>query len=201
LNFDIGSSRIAVRNIEDIAINSEDEVLEKILERLGHGGIIYARSSEEAEKIYERLKDKFRIGIVTAKSKKDFELFTEGEIDHLVGIAYYYGTLVRGLDPPERIRFAVFIGSPAFRVKIEDIDKLSPNMLKVLAMLYRDEEIEKIITNLDKHSEIYERLKELLKKVMREKKPEARDVVLKEGGIIFPDVRTYIQGTTKRSLT
>jgi len=108
LNFDVGTSTHAVRNIEDIAINSEDiELLCDILKKMGTGGIIYARSTEEAEKLYEILKEKnLKIGIVTAGKKKDYELFEKGEIDYLVGTAYYYGTLVRGLDLPERIRFA-----------------------------------------------------------------------------------------------
>lgn len=201
LNFDIGSSRIAVRNIEDVAVNSENpEIMAEILRKLGHGGIIYARSAGEAERIYNSLKDKFRIGIVTATKKKDYERFVNGEIDHLVGTAYYYGTLVRGLDLPERIRFAVFVGCPSFRIRIEDIDRIKPAMLRVLGMLYRHTpEIERILPKLDRQTEFYEELKALLKKVMKEHKPKAKDVVLRESEVIFPDVRTYIQGSGRTS--
>ncbi len=198
LNFDIGSSRITVRNVEDVAVNDESaEMIAAILKKLGTGGIIYARTAEEAEKIYESLKDDFRIGIVTATKKGDYEKFVEGEIDHLVGTAHYYGTLVRGLDLPERIRFAVFVGCPAFRVTIDDIDSLSPQMVKLLAYLYRNvDELEKLLPVVEKH---VDEVREILKKVMGKEKPQAKDVVVREGEVIFPDLRTYIQGSGRTS--
>lgn len=198
LNFDIGSSRITVRNVEDVAVNDESiSTLSSILEKLGTGGIIYARTGEEAEEIYESLKNKFRIGIVTATKKGDYEKFVEGEIDHLIGTAHYYGTLVRGLDLPERIRFAVFVGCPSFRVTIEDIDSLSPQMVKLLAYLYRNvDEIERLLPAVERH---IDEVREILKKVMGKERPQAKDVVVREGEVIFPDLRTYIQGSGRTS--
>jgi len=198
LNFDIGSSRITVRNVEDVAVNDESiEMVATILKKLGTGGIIYARTAEEAEKIYESLKEEFRVGIVTATRKSDYDKFVEGEIDHLVGTAHYYSTLVRGLDLPERIRFAIFVGSPVFRVTIEDIDSLSPNMIRLLAYLYRHiPEIENVLPAVEKH---IDEVREILKRVMGEEKPQAKDVVVREGEVIFPDLRTYIQGSGRTS--
>ena len=201
LNFDIGSSRITVRNIEDVAVNDESvERVAEILRKTGIGGIIYARTSEEAEKIYDGLKDEFRVGLVTAGKSKDFEKFAEGQLDYLIGTAHYYGTLVRGLDLPERIRFAVFVGCPSFRVKVEDIDSLKPTMLRVLAIMYRNiPEIERILPKLEKQPELYDALKKMLKQVMKEQKPQVKDAVVREGEIIFPDIRTYIQGSGRTS--
>lgn len=204
LNFDVGTSTHAVRNIEDVAINSEDlEVLKDILRRMGSGGIMYARTTEEAEKLYNKLKDEFKVGIVTATSKKDFDLFAKGELDYLIGTAYYYGTLVRGLDLPERIRFCIFYGAPVFRVRVEDVESASVGIIRVLAMIFREnEEVKQFIPYLsviDRRKEDLEKLKQILKKLIEKGDVEERDIVVKKGEIIFPDIRTYIQGSGRTS--
>ncbi len=205
LNFDVGTSTHAVRNIEDVAINSEDiDLLCEILKKMGTGGIIYARTTEEAERLYEILKERgFKIGIVTAGKKKDYELFEKGEIDLLVGTAYYYGTLVRGLDLPERIRFAVFFGAPVFRVKVEDIDTASVGIIRTLALIFRThEEVKKYIpylSVLDKREDMLNELRAILKQLLEKGEIEEKDIVVRKGEIIFPDVRTYIQGSGRTS--
>ncbi|MBE8539519.1 reverse gyrase [Geoglobus acetivorans] len=202
LNFDVGTTTHSVRNIEDIMIESSDiETLRKILRRMGSGGVIYARSTEEAEKIYESLREEFKIGIVSAKSKKDYERFERGEIDHIVGTAYYYGTLVRGLDLPEKIRFVVFVKAPVFRVKIEDLDSLSNNMLRTLALIFRDDErVKKYIPYLSSLKEGQaDQLRSALREILQEGNRRGKDVIIREMEIIFPDIRTYIQGSGRAS--
>ncbi len=204
LNFNVGTSTHAVRNIDDVMINDESiDLLRDILRRLGRGGIIYARSVEEAERLFEILKDEFKIGLVTSGRKKDFELFERCEIDHLIGTAYYYGTLVRGLDLPEKIRFCVFYGAPIFRVRVEDVDEASVGVVKILAMIFREnEEIKKFIPYLaviDKRPKLLNELKSTLKRLMEIGEVKERDVVVRKGEIIFPDVRTYIQGSGRTS--
>ncbi len=204
LNFDIGSSRLTVRNIEDVAVNDESiDVITSILDKLGSGGLIYARSSEEAEKLYEKLKERYRVGIAISGKSGDFDKFARGELDYLVGTAYYYGTLVRGLDLPERIRFAIFVGCPIFRVRVEDIDTASPGVLRVLALIYRDvPSIEKLLPQLhqiESKPEIAEELRKILKPLVERGEAKAKDVVVRKGEIVFPDVRTYIQGSGRTS--
>ena len=199
LNFDVGTSTHAVRNIEDVAINSEDlEILKDILKKM-KSGIIYARSTEEAEDLYKKLKDEFKIGIVTSTSKKDFDLFAKGELDYLVGTAYYYGTLIRGLDLPERIRFCVFYGAPIFRIRVEDVESASVGIIRVLAMIFRDnEEVKEYIPYLsviDRRKEDLEKLRQILKRLIEKGEVQEKDIVVRKGEIIFPDVRTYIQGS------
>lgn len=201
LNFDIGSSRIAVRNIEDVAVNKENiDVIKDILRKIGVGGIIYTKTVEQVQEIYEKLKDDFRVGLVVSGKDEDFEKFSQGEIDYLIGTARYYGALVRGLDLPERIRFVIFVGCPAFRIRIEDVDELKPSILRTLAMVYRNvPEINKILTNLGKQPELVDELRAKIKQVMETSKVRTKDVVVREGEIIFPDVRTYIQGSGRTS--
>ncbi len=191
LNFDVGSSHHTLRNVEDVLVESEDiDTVKQIMRRMGTGGIIYARSTEEAEKLYDELKDEFRIGLVSGSGKeKAYEGFERGELDYLVGTSYYYGTLVRGLDLPERIRFAIFVGAPTFTVRVEDVDAVSPRMLRVLKIVFGlPEEMSE--------EESREKLKEL---IASDVEISTRDVCFRKGEVIFPDLRTYIQGSGRTS--
>lgn len=203
LNFDVGSSRLTVRNIEDVAVEGEDlEKVEEVMRKLGSGGLIYTRTGEEALKIHEKFKDEFRIGIVFAGKGKDLDRFASGELDYLIGTSYYYGTLVRGIDLPERAKYSIFIGCPVFKIKFEEIDTVSPKILKVLALIYKKKpEIEPFVVKLNKIEEDL-KLQEEIRKVLKEivgSEIEAKDVILKEKEIIFPDVRTYIQASGRTS--
>jgi reverse gyrase len=199
LNFDVGSSFFTVRNIDDFYLNLEEiEKIKEILRTMGNGCIIYARDGEEAEKYYEALKNEFRIGLVLAGRKRDYDLFYEGKIDHLIGTSYYYGLLVRGLDLPQKIRYVIFIGAPVLRFRYET---LTPKLIKTLALgLQEDESIRKnlpLILNLEKHPEKLEEIKKLISEVLQKRKIE--DFVVRENEIIFPDIKTYIQGSGRSS--
>lgn len=199
LNFTIGSSHFYMRNVEDLIVENPD-LLPQLLSKIGAGGIVYARSVEECEKIYESLKKDFKVGIVTSKDSKDFELFSKGEIDYLVGTAHYYGALVRGIDLPERIKFVFFMGCPVFRIKLEDIEKVPLPMLKSMAIMLReDERVGKLIPKLKKLEKIEGELRTVLKELLAEGSLSLRDAVLRKGEIIFPDIRTYLQASGRTS--
>ncbi len=189
LNFDVGYSHHTLRNVTDIVVeNSKLEVLKSILERMGTGGLIYARTNEEAEKLYEDLKE-FKVGLIAGSKKQEvYEKFERGELDCLIGTSYYYGTLVRGLDLPERIRYSVFYGAPVFVVRVEDIDNISPKMLRVLRMVFK---IDESISD--------EEAKEKLKDLIEIGEAKAKDICFRKGEVVFPDLRTYIQGSGRTS--
>lgn len=203
LNFDIGSSSFALRNISDLALKTLDlNSVMTILTEMGEGGIIYTCDGEKATYIYDVLKDKFKIGIVTAERKGDFQKFTEGQLDYLIGTASYYGSLVRGLDLPLRIRFVIFYGAPVFRIKIENIENISEKMVSVLAYLFRDhEEIKKFLPLTKLSPRKLNALRMTLKNIFQwgEKGIKDKDVVVTAQEIIFPDIRTYIQGSGRTS--
>ncbi len=196
LNFDIGSSRLAIRNIVDVYYEGS---IKSLLSKIGRGGIIYARSIEEAEKWHEELKE-FKVGLVTSKNKEAFELFKDGKLNFLIGTAYYYGVLTRGIDLPEEIKYAIFIGAPVTKIRIDGIDELPPSMIKFIASALReDEEIKKFIPflqTIEKRKE-FEDLKKAIKEAIKRVKP--KDFVIRENEIIFPDIRTYIQGSGRTS--
>ena len=204
LGFDVGTTGYALRNIEDFAGSDENaEVVARILSRLGRGGLIFARSADEAQKLHEALAERFKVGLVSAASKKDFEAFARGEVDHLIGTARYYGTLVRGLDLPERIRFAIFVGAPAVRLRVSDVSGLSTRMLRVLALVFRErEEVRELLPKLqqlERDAELQGRLRKVLERLIKEGRAQERDVVVRQGEVVFPDVRTYIQGSGRTS--
>ncbi len=197
LNFDVGSSSATLRNIEDVILNQKNvDKLKEILKKLGSGGIIYTTSSEEAEELAQIIEN---AGVISSKRKSAIEAFEKGEIDYLVGSASYYGSLVRGLDMPERIRFAVFYGAPSFRVKIEDISKISTKVLRILAMIFRKQlklSPEKIRKLSD---EELEALRDEIREIVQKGTEAARDVVVRRGEVVFPDIRTYLQGSGRTS--
>jgi reverse gyrase len=204
LGFDVGATSYALRNVEDFATSDESiEVIKGILTRLGAGGLIFARNASEAERLYEALRESFKVGIVAAGDKKDFEAFERGELEHLIGTSYYYGTLVRGLDLPEQIRYAIFVGAPALRLRISEMAEASPGMLRALALIFRNhEEIRELLpklSTLERDVELQKRLREVLGRLIKEGKTEEKDVVVREGEVILPDVRTYIQGSGRTS--
>lgn len=199
LNFDVGSSFFTIRNVEDIIVKGNGiDMVRNILKRMGKGGIIYASSQEEAESYFEELKKDFKIGIAISKKKNDYEEFEKGNLDFLIGTAAYYGTLVRGLDLPERIRYVVFTRAPIIKVRYEE---LSPNMLKVLALIFRkDERIKKflpILPKIERYPKRIEELKRIIKEVSSKEKVE--DMVIRDKEILFPDIKTYLQGSGRAS--
>ncbi|RUM34651.1 MAG: reverse gyrase [Archaeoglobus sp.] len=189
LNFDVGSSYHSLRNVEDIVVEDDSvETLCNILDRMGDGGLLYTSSREEAEEIYECLKDSYKVGLA-GKTENIYEEFESGELEYIIGTSYYYGTLVRGLDLPERIKFVVFINAPVFTIKVDDVDAVSDRMLKILRMVFRIP---------DELSD--EEAKEEIKRSMSVGKEIVdRDICLRKGELIFPDIRTYVQGSGRTS--
>ncbi|HDH91616.1 MAG TPA: reverse gyrase, partial [Candidatus Aenigmarchaeota archaeon] len=139
LNFSVGSSTISFRNIEDFFL-PKAEVNQQVLnliKLLGKGGLVFVgidEGSKFAEELSSFLKKK---GIkaeafISGKSKSEIlKKFSEGEIDVLVGVASYYGILVRGLDLPHVIRYAIFTSVPKFKFSLE-FEEVRPFRLYVL---------------------------------------------------------------------
>ncbi|NJE42467.1 reverse gyrase [Thermococcus sp. GR6] len=139
LGFEVGSGRSALRNVVDSYLMPTKDIkehVEELLTRLGKGGIIFTPIDQGlayAEELVNYLRGKgFRIELVSSKNKKAIERFENGEADYLIGSATYYGSLVRGLDMPHLIRYAVFTGVPKFRFSI-DLER--PTIYRALGLL------------------------------------------------------------------
>lgn len=145
LNFEIGSGAELLRNIVDsyALVNDGRALLARVVEiaeSLGKGGLIYVQPGTPEEQINEiiRLLESkgLRAKALTSRSKKELEDFERGELDVLIGFATYYGLLVRGIDLPHVIRYAIFVEVPHFRFAA-GIDEASPLRLLQLAQVVR----------------------------------------------------------------
>ena len=191
LGFDVGNMRNAVRNIEDIYAPKDS--LMDILSTMGSGALIFAPTAEEAKEIAEFIGN--NAGIVVEENKKAYEDFQAEKLDYLVGVATPSGSLIRGIDMPERIRYVVFYGIPKFKINAENLDNFGDKLIMALAYGLRDYGFENYIKKGDIEA-IRGKLKEMLK--------EGREIrgdgfVYRDGYIIFPDIKTYIQGSGRAS--
>lgn len=145
LGFEVGSRAEFIRNVQDIYAYPRDGVESAVIElvkRLDSGGLVYVptdKGIEYAETLASKLREEgIRADVVHAKERKSkLSEFAEGEIDVLVGVATYYGLLVRGIDLPQRIRYVVFAGVPRFRFTLE-VDEIHPIRLIQLLMDLRE---------------------------------------------------------------
>ena len=141
LNFDIGLRSETLRNIYDVysISTSEEENLSKLVDlirKLGAGGLIYVpvdKGIEYAAKIAGFLSENgIRADYLVSGRLSALEKFLQGEIDVLVGVAIYYGVMVRGLDYPDKIRYAIFLGTPRFKFSARFTD---PNLTQIAKTL------------------------------------------------------------------
>ncbi len=164
LGFEIGESGGGLRKIVDMYIVSED-VEEKILEvlrKFGTGGLIFVSKDlgeEYAYKLRDFLKERgINCDVLVSGEKKDkIEKFREGEIDILIGVAHFYGLLVRGIDLPERVRYVVFYEVPRFKVRLSDA------LLNPYFLIYILDEMYKITGEKD-----FDTLSNVIQRFLRE---------------------------------
>ena len=144
LDFEAGSGSETLRNIVDAYTFPEhpsklEDKVAKIVERIGDGGLVYVpidKGVEYAEKLAELLRNRgIAAEAFTSKNYSALERFRRGETSVLVGVAIYYGVAVRGLDLPERIRYAVFAGVPRLKFSAKFEDPHPVNVLRALGLL------------------------------------------------------------------
>jgi len=216
LGFDIGVLREGIlRNVEDIEVPEKSkEVLSKIVEEMGGGALVYVPRLELVDEVIDALESVgLRVEGISGSREASIRAFASGELDALVGAAKPYGVLVRGLDLPERIRYAIFYGAPYFEFSLENLDEASPGAVgtilstispllgkkfKLLSLKLRSGRF--VEKDLVKARDLL--LQVLSNSELLEKLSRLRDVVIKyEDGLklLLPDVRTYIQGSGRTS--
>ncbi len=163
LGFEVGGGTDYMRNVVDTYTVTRDpysEVL-RLVRRLGPGGIVFVSQiygKSYARLVAERLaRDGVRTAQAVTSSRRSVEKLARGEVDVLVGVASRYGVLVRGLDLPERVRYAIFLGVPGSRVRAQEA-LLSPRRLLRL-LLYMSEE------GVEWAGDVARRIKDLLDRV------------------------------------
>lgn len=133
-----------VRNVEDIFVRPMETIEEnalKLIRQLGSGGLIFVPSekgisyaSQLHKKLVENgvrsfLFDRMRPGIL--------DKFVAGEYDVLVGIVSSRSPLARGIDLPETVRYALFVGVPRMEVLLST-NTFNPRILIAILKNIRD---------------------------------------------------------------
>ncbi|WP_457639762.1 reverse gyrase [Persephonella sp.] len=127
LGFEVGRPSLTLRNIEDVYEKPEG-IWEKsidVIKKLGNGGLAFLSSSETKETLEEYVKFLNDRGIraVSYEELMDrLDEYREGKIQIAVGFASYRNPLARGIDLPDVIRYAVFVGVPKlqFNIRFEE---------------------------------------------------------------------------------
>jgi len=141
LGFEVGGVIEYMRRVVDAytKLRSFDQLIE-IVKALGSGGLIFVSrnlGSYKAREILETLKSHgIKAGLALSGSRA-FEKFKRNEIEILVGVASYYGILVRGIDEPLKIKYAIFLGVPSFTFKLSKA-LLNPRFLLSIVIELRE---------------------------------------------------------------
>lgn len=118
LGFEVAPVRAAVRNICDAVqwVRDFDDAVKqaiKWVKRFGKGGLIFVSNEYGREGVVQIVKALRRAGIsAVSYDELDLDAFRQGDISVAVGIAIPTNALVRGVDLPETIRYALFLDAP-----------------------------------------------------------------------------------------
>ncbi len=208
MGFEIGARPEFIRNIVDAFVELSSDVVEQLVSlvgSLGKGGLIYVpidKGIEYAEYLANELRRRgIKAQAMHSKNVKAIEEFITGELEVLVGVATYYGVLVRGIDLPETIRYAIFVGIPRHKialrlreVKAQDILRLLPIVRDVVSDDELRRKIEGYIARMRRlirraGGYVIERLNQILS---GEKPPETR------GEKEFLEIYSLIKELTQR---
>ncbi len=142
LGFQAGSRPEMLRKIVDSYVKPErtiEEEIANLVTKLGDGGLVFVpvdKGVEYAETLASMLRERgVEAEAFHSKNQRALDHFIEGKTKVLVGVAVYYGVLVRGLDLPWLVRYAVFAGVPRFKFSLKFEDPHPANIMRMLSIL------------------------------------------------------------------
>ncbi len=128
LGFEVAAPSFALRKVADLYEPhfGEDEAARRLaalawVRRLGGGGLVFL-SGHRPKEAKDRLKAFLNDRGVAALAYDDPEAlarFRAGEAEVLVGFASWRNPLARGLDLPERVRYALFLEVPRIELRLK----------------------------------------------------------------------------------
>jgi len=236
MGFRPGSSAIYIRKIIDaytkLPKDDEDVVklLRNLLKKLGDGGLIFVpvdKGQEYAKWLEEQLAD-MNVAAVTSAQTHRIDEFANGNLYALIGSATHYGILVRGIDLPWRVKYAIFVGIPKFKFKIGEVMNIIvlSKILSILGVITKDQEVITLarrvrgklrrlspaaIAMLNSQAREGKLEDEILLKAYKvvndylkndeilKKVAEVGDLIISSGNILIPDYLTYIQASGRTS--
>jgi len=122
LGFEVGRPSLFLRNVTDVYLrtgNMDADLISRVKE-LGKGGLVFVSSDygrEGVEKVVRLLREE-GVRVSSYEELKDLSAFEEGKTDVLVGISSHRNPLVRGIDIPHGVRYALFYGVPKIVVSL-----------------------------------------------------------------------------------
>lgn len=168
LDFNIGTSATKLRNIEDVYVEIDKDIKEKVLELvkvLKNGILIFVpkyRGTKYLEELYNYLlSNNIRVGKVISKEKdslENIEKFYNGELDALIGIADSYSILARGIDFPTKIKYAIFVGLPVIYINLTNIEKNLNSIIILGNLLSKHAEDENVREKVKRELKILKKL-------------------------------------------
>lgn len=150
LSFEIGSIVDYLRNVREFSAPLEKTELTELVSSLGGGTLIFV-SRDLGRNYVKRLAEELGsqgVKVAVAHTPRVIEKLRKGEVDVLVGVATYYGVLTRGIDEPETIRSALFIGTPKFVVPLDVFLSKTINIITSFRALSSSSNLEAKITKI-----------------------------------------------------
>ncbi len=186
LGFEVQKSSTTLRNIVDVAKKVKDfqhgmKEAAGIIKQLGKGGFVYVSMDYGREGV-EKLVKFFNSRGISSVTYEEFnnevqEQFRNGKVSVVVGISHHLNPLVRGIDLPDAVRYAVFVGTPKMEIPVI-IESLNPLhlfrlLLAIRPVLTEQERINDYLNFLREHLTIkekqieqYPRIKQKLEEIV-----------------------------------
>lgn len=144
LGFDIQKATTTLRNVVDVAERVRDftaarDKAVELIKMLGGGGFVYVSMDHGRQGVIE-LVNFFNSHGISAISYEDFDTdaqdkFRKSEIQVVVGISHHINPLVRGIDMPDVVRYAIFVGTPKLEIPVSTESKQPAQLLRLLIAL------------------------------------------------------------------
>ncbi len=237
LGFDIQRAVTGIRNIVDVAGPVRDlaEAMEesaRLIRRLGRGGLVYLSAFYGKEKVEEVARFYRKRGIravsyLEHEPRELYEILKKGDFHVAIGISHMANPLVRGIDLPEVIRYAIFLDVPkqSFPIRLTPEPPLLYSVLLTLLNIFEEKDrlkameytayLRRYLTlkakDLDRYPRIKERLQEIrsfLEGFLRDREflkriADSEDIsLLHRDGELFlvtGDANAYVQASGRTS--
>ncbi len=203
-DFEIGRTQVSLRNISEIYEKLEEKDLFSLsLERIkefGNGGLVFLSGDKTKENLNEYIDFLNKNGIKAISNEeldKKIAAFKRGRVKVVVCFLSFENPFARGIDLPEVIRYALFVGVPKIkiRLKFENFKGIYYFLLSLLPILTK----KKIISDLE-NEKLYRNLKFLESFLFVEESSISKVKILKIEKIIEEIKEILLKGENFKKL-